>query len=278
MRRAISADRQAIEAFLARHSDIAMFPLSNLALHGMAGGNDRAMRFWLAEDADGITDVLSMSEEGMVMPVCPTGALQGVRQALAGLPLIGVVGQADQARPVITALRLADRPTTLDHDEPHLAVNLADMVVPDGPGELVPTADAPQGMILDWIYDYDTKALNVAPDIARQRGPVTYGRLMASGQHRVLMAGDRPLAMTGFNAFLPQIVQIGGVYTPPDLRNRGHARRAVALHLVEAKARGVQRAVLFASSPAAIRAYEAIGFQRIGRWTLCLFAGKEVPA
>lgn len=47
---------------------------------------------------------------------------------------------------------------------------------------------------------------------------------------------------------------------------------AVALHLAEAKARGATPAALFAASPAAARAYEAIGFGRIGSWTLFMMA------
>jgi predicted GNAT family acetyltransferase len=86
------------------------------------------------------------------------------------------------------------------------------------------------------------------------------------------MEGDVPLAMTSLHADLPRIMQVGGVYTPPDLRNKGHARRAVGLHLAQARAAGVGQATLFAAGPAAVRAYQALGFRRVGLWTLCLFA------
>ena len=269
MRLSGEADRGGVEAFLTQHSDSAMFPLSNLAHYGMAGGNDRAMRFWVSE---GLTDVLGVTEAGMVMPVCPGLRLDGIRAALTGLVVIGVLGQAEQARAVIAALGLAGRRTTLDDDQPHFALQLARMIVPEGTGRLVSFTEAPRSTVLGWIYDYDTTALGVAPDLARQFGPATYDLYVAMGQHRVLMQGDVPLAMTGFNAKQQGCVQIGGVYTPPALRGRGQARRTVALHLAEARTQGVRRAVLFASGPAAIRAYEAFGFQRIGLWTLCLFA------
>ncbi len=90
------------------------------------------------------------------------------------------------------------------------------------------------------------------------------------------MDGDTPLAMTGFNARLPDIVQVGGVYTPPDLRGRGHARRAVALHLAAARDAGIRRATLFSGSDMASRAYRSIGFRQIGDWTLLIFRNKEV--
>jgi predicted GNAT family acetyltransferase len=62
------------------------------------------------------------------------------------------------------------------------------------------------------------------------------------------------------------------VYTPPELRGRGFARAAVAASLLEARAEGAARAVLFTSSGAAARAYEALGFVRAGSFGLVLFA------
>ncbi|WP_139792875.1 GNAT family N-acetyltransferase [Pseudophaeobacter leonis] len=88
---------------------------------------------------------------------------------------------------------------------------------------------------------------------------------------RILEVGGAPVAMTNFNAALPSIVQVGGVYTPPDLRGLGYARRAVALHLAEAQQAGITEATLFAANPAAARAYEAIGFSRIGSYRIVNF-------
>jgi len=77
--------------------------------------------------------------------------------------------------------------------------------------------------------------------------------------------------MTSFNAELPDMVQVGGVYTPPEFRNRGYARLAVALHLDAARKTGVTRAILFASGDAAARAYRAIGFRQTGHYTITVF-------
>jgi hypothetical protein len=46
MRRLHEADRPAIEAFLSAHIETSMFPLGNLARHGMAGGKPHARTFW----------------------------------------------------------------------------------------------------------------------------------------------------------------------------------------------------------------------------------------
>lgn len=81
--------------------------------------------------------------------------------------------------------------------------------------------------------------------------------------------------MTGFNAVAEDAVQIGAVFTPAALRNRGYARAAVSLHLKEAQAAGYRRAVLFAASKPAVRAYLALGFEPYGAFSLILFAAPE---
>lgn len=71
-------------------------------------------------------------------------------------------------------------------------------------------------------------------------------------QRRVVLAGDTPLAMTGFNA------QIAGmVYTLHDQRGRRYAGRVSVLHLAPSGA------------------YRAFGFRRTGDWTLMVLRDKK---
>lgn len=76
--------------------------------------------------------------------------------------------------------------------------------------------------------------------------------------------------MTAFNARLPEIVQVGGVWTPPELRGRGYARCVIAAHLRVARRSGADRAILFTDEEnlPAQRAYEALGFSEIGTYGL----------
>jgi predicted GNAT family acetyltransferase len=89
----------------------------------------------------------------------------------------------------------------------------------------------------------------------------------------VAEAQGRPVAFTGFNAALPDVVQVGGVYTPPFGRARGFARAAVAGSLLHARDRGAVRAVLFTDvdNAPAQRAYRALGFEPVGDWGLVRF-------
>lgn len=271
MRRVCAEDLDRVGAMMGQAPHLAMFPLSNLARHGLEGEHDRAPFMWVEGDG-----VLTITREGMVMPFFPDGEIGAAPRVMAGRKVIGVIGEAVAARCLMASCGLEGRPALLDRDEPQFLLDLDQMVMPAGDGTLIPLQDAPRSLMEDWRVAYDVEALGSSPDAARARiGAVVEGYI-AADSHRVLMVDGEPVCTTGFNAALPEIVQIGGVYTPPELRGRGYARLAVALHLAQAQAEGVGQGTLFASGAAAVRAYEAIGFKHVGAWTLALFKGAEV--
>lgn len=268
-------DRADLEARLVRHVDSAMFPLSNLREHGLGSGDfpsshDHASRFWLL----GHKGVVALTRSGMLMPLLPEQAgLQALRPALAGQRVEGVLGPSVAVRALLAELGLAALPVRKDADEPAFAVDLSNLVMPDHPhARLVRPPAEHRRLLLDWRAAYHQEVLGTPPDEARPRAEQDVGGFLARDSHRLLLLDDRLVALTGFNAGLPEIVQVGGVYTPPTLRGRGYARQAVALHLAEARGNGVTRAVLFAASDAAARAYRAIGFQPNGSFAMVRLA------
>lgn len=270
------AERREIEDWLDARLTHAMFPRNNLMHYGMAGGHPLAVRFWLSRRGGAIDGLVAQTEGGMVLPVAlGSSGAEAVAAALVGREVRGLIGPAEAARPLAAALRLKGR-VQIDDDEQHMALSLAGLRLPDGPGVIVPLAEAPRAQVLDWLEAYQTEALGTAPARAGAEALASYESYVGRGSHVVLMEGGEALAMTGFNARLPSMVQVGGVYTPPALRGRGHARRALGLHLAQVRAGGVGGAVLFASGPPAVRAYRALGFQTIGTWTMLLLAAPEV--
>lgn len=283
IRAAVAADAPALEAFLARHPESSMFLRQNLAAHGPEGGpEDYAARFWGLEERGEVAGVVALTTKGMVLMQVPgPQPLGGFRQALAGAQIMGINGEAGQVARLRAALGLADVPCSLDRTEPLYRMALADLRLPRaGDLQLRPATPADAGLLTGWRADYLVETLGAAEgphteaDAAAQVSALT-----AQDRLRVLEQAGTPVAMTSFNAVLPDIVQIGGVFTPPARRGRGHARAAVALHLAEAWAAGAREAILFASGPPAMRAYEAIGFRRIGGYQLVFFTDPaQVPA
>ena len=271
------ADLPAIKAFLRQHITTSMFPLSNLRRYGMNGGHPRAMRFWLRWSGGRITDALGMSEEGFLFPQCPTAPWADVRVVLAGQRVKGLLGEAGQVAAVRRALALPTDASALHEVEPQYHLRLSDLVLPDCAGfSLFPLAEAPRPLITGWRSAYLREVLPTPGEDPDAKAASDIESYLAADSHRVLCEEGQPVAMTGFNAMLPEAVQIGGVYTPPALRSRGLARRAVALHLAEAREAGVAEATLFAASPQASRAYEAIGFTRSGDFTVLVYEHPQV--
>ena len=275
MRPATQSDSAEVDAFLSAHVTCAMFPLTNLREYGLSGDQPYAQRLWLARHGAQVTDVLALSRSGLVLPVLPSAHYAAAADVLAGRKITGIVGRQDWARGIAQACGVAG-PFTLNRDEPHFELPLSALQMPQGAGQIVPLAQAPADTIKSWIHAYMIEALDTPKAQADVEVFTRYDRYVAANSHVVLMDGTQPLAMCGFNARLPQIVQVGGVYTPPALRGLGHARRAVGQYLAQARAAGVQQAVLFAASETAANTYRALGFEQIGQWTLLLLAEPQV--
>lgn len=273
IREATPRDRDRLETLLLRRLDGAMFPLANLRAHGLGHGgfasaHRHATRYWVL-DGD---SMVSITREGMLMALLDaTCDLAALPATLAGLAVTGAIGPAQSIRPLLRALGLQDQPARLDEDQPGFSLDLADLRLPGLPGAtLAPAATAPPELLVAWRAASMVESQGMPPDEAPDKAAEQVEAWLEADNHRVLLVDGQPVALTGFNARLPEFVQVGAVYTPPELRARGYARQAVALHLAEARAAGVTRAVLFAATPAAARAYQAIGFQPAADFALVL--------
>ncbi len=127
-------------------------------------------------------------------------------------------------------------------------------------------------LLAEWNHAYYLEVLGGADTAETQEQTHAAAiRIIERGDQRLLIEDGKVLSQTNFNATLPDAVQVGGVYTPPKWRGRGFSRRAVASHLSEAFAEGVQNAILFSASESASNVYRAIGFEQIGEYQIVLF-------
>jgi N-acetylglutamate synthase-like GNAT family acetyltransferase len=264
MREITPADRPALLAFLRRHEAQSMFPLVNLSsLSGVA------MRAWVAEDGGKIAGMVGLTETGFVMPQWQDGDWTAAAVPLRGQRIGGLIGPAQQVQALKQALGLAAKELRHDREEPGFTLDLTALQMPEVTGRrLTPLTTADLDEVTLWRLAYNAETFGEPANGARDKAAAEVARWLKRGSHRLLWQDGRRVALTGFNAQLPEVVQIGGVFVPPALRRRGHARAAVALHLAEARAGGVRRAVLFAASAQAERAYRAIGFCPAGRMSL----------
>jgi predicted GNAT family acetyltransferase len=270
----------AMQAYLASRGETCMFIRSNLAAVGLRWSGESLEGQYLIAWRDGaIVGVVAHYWNGMVLVQADAAldelAIRAVRHS--GRPVTGFSGATDQVRTARAALGLTDAPAQLDHDETLMALALDALVVPSplARGELSvrPATPADRDPVIAWrvAYFLETKT-EVDPARAAHKVKAWFD----AGMHRdppwIARVGAEPVAMCAFNARVPDTVQVGAVYTPPELRNRGYARAVVAGALLDARAHGVARAILFTPRPDALAAYRAIGFEPIGQFTIVLLA------
>lgn len=95
---------------------------------------------------------------------------------------------------------------------------------------------------------------------------------IAEQAYWLLDVAGTPVSCSLFNTRCPGMVQIGGVWTPPEQRGQAYARCVVAASLEQARREGEQQAILFTGEDnlPAIRAYTALGFEQVGHYRLSL--------
>ncbi|APG48438.1 GNAT family N-acetyltransferase [Phaeobacter porticola] len=289
-RLAQDGDLAAIHGLLNRNVVSSMFLLVNLRDHGLGGTAPKAMQVWIrGTSADGVAGITNdgtlLIQAGAATAADWQHLQQRVDQRLAetNLQQVGVLGETEQLRRYLAATGLDRTPMRLNRDEPglELVLDQLDLGGLDRPqlqgAALHPLSAAPRPMLVQWRAAYHQEILGTPASEAVAVAASDIDSYLLRDSHRVLEIAGRWVAMTGFNAQLPNVVQIGGVYTPPQERGRGYARCALALHLQEARSKGTERAVLFAAGEAAVRAYRAIGFQPISGYSLVLFDHRAMP-
>lgn len=275
-RRARNADKPAIERILNAHYASSMFPLADLAHHGLDGLAPRGLHVWFSPDDQG---VVALSNNGVLMPQLPRlrpADGPGLRLALDGKIVRQIIGPDAQLRGLIKALALDEAPVRSAARQPGFTLTLAELKMPEAEGlDLRDTHVADRPLLTRWRTAYLVEVRNLAPGKAAQIAAEDVDSFLAGRNHRVLMQGARAVAMTGFTAVHGAVAQVGGVFTPAELRKRGFARAAVALHLAQMRDRGLRTAVLYAASDPAARAYRALGFRPSHTMGLVSFAADQ---
>jgi GNAT superfamily N-acetyltransferase len=272
------SDAAALEAFLVQHRDSSMFLRSNARRAGLDYlGQAYQAQYVAAFRGDAIVAVAAHGWNGMILVQAPEQAEAVARACVAesSRKVSGFTGPLEQVRRARAALQLSEAPAAAVLDDRLYAVDLSELVVPPGlsSGAVVCRAPEPEERepMLAWRLAYDIEILGaVDSEEQRARAAGFYDSRIAEGSAWVALVNGAPVSFSAFNASLPDIVQLGGIYTPAELRGRGYAKCAVAASLLAARERGVSRAVLFTQNPSAARSYEAVGFRALGDYGLIL--------
>lgn len=275
-------DYPALEAFLVQHRDTSMFLRSNARAAGLVFAGKRLQATYVGGFRDGeLVEVAALGWNGMLLLQAPEALEALVERVMSerGARVRGLSGPAAQVRAARTALGLDGAPTSLEADEDLFSLDLLSWTAPAvlaRDPEVWCRAPLPseRELMRSWRFAYEVESLGRDPndDAARAQSDGWLDAQLDDDVAWVAVAGGVPVSFSGFNAMLPDIVQLGAVYTPPEFRGRGYARAAVAHSVQVGKRRGATRAVLFTNNPSAMKSYEAVGFRRTGDFGLVLFA------
>ncbi|MBN1641955.1 MAG: GNAT family N-acetyltransferase [Anaerolineae bacterium] len=281
-----AGDERALEAFLAPRVSSSMFLLGNMRLAGLVDrGAPYQGTYAAAWEGGAIAAVAAHYWNGNVILQAPVhmGEVLHAAHAASGRPLGGFLGPNDQVDAACRLAGLEDAPVQMDEVEKLYSLALSELVVPralvrgEVRGRRVGAKDV--DLLTRWFAAYQVEAIGAAdgPELratVRDRAE----RAVEEGVTWVLEHEGRAVSTSGFNTAIREAVQIGGVYTPPELRSRGYARACVAQSLLDARAEGVVTSILFTGEEnvAAQRAYEALGYRQIGDYRL-LFLRDPVP-
>ena len=274
-------DAPAFESFLGPRADSSLFLLANARRAGFVDRGGLFEGTYAGAFEDGrLAAVAAHFWNGIVAVQAPAHLKDVVRCAAgsSGRAVTGLTGPHDQVAAARGALGASEREAAVEAPEGLFALDLPGLRVPDSLPARAVRCRRPReediGLLAAWRAAYRREVLGEPAGAANDEAARDDVRaLHAAGSHFVLETPEQgaPVSYSAFNARLPEVVQVGGVWTPPDQRGRGYARAVVAGSLLEARAEGVARAVLFTSNPAAQRAYEALGFRRVGEYGLVIF-------
>jgi RimJ/RimL family protein N-acetyltransferase len=274
-----AADAPAFEAFLSARAESSLFLLANARRAGFAdSGRQFTGTYAGAFVGEALAAVAAHFWNGIVAVQAPAHLSAVLRQAVdaSGRAVAGLTGPYDQVVLARRALNAEARPAAVEEPEGLFVLDLGQLRVPEalasGAVRCREPGDDDLPLLAAWRAAYRREVLGEAPGRENESAALEDVRMLQSAaSHWMLEVDGRAAAYSAFNARLPEIVQVGGVWTPPERRGRGYARAIVAASLLRAQVEGARRAVLFTENPAATRAYEALGFRRVGQYGLVIF-------
>lgn len=273
-------DEAALEAFLLPRLETSMFLVGNMRAAGLRDEGQRyGGTYAAAFDGSQIVGVVAHCWNGNLVFQAPSHSHVLWRPAVlaSGRDILGLIGPSTQVDPVLATFDVAGSDLQLDETEHLFSLALDELHIPEPlrAGRLSWRRAGAQDvdLLVPWTVAYSVEALGDEDTPAlREQTRASAERLISEQMTWILEEQHRPVACSSFNTAIREAVQVGGVYTPPQLRNRGYGRSVVAASLLDARDDGVETAILFTGvgNFAAQRAYIALGFRRIGDYRLVL--------
>lgn len=280
-------DEEVLERFLLPRIASSMFLIGNTRAAGLEDkGQPYQGTYAAAFEGDEVVGVVAHYWNGNLILQAPAhlDALWRAAAEASRRRVRGMLGAESQVAEAMSGLGVGEDTIQLDETENLYSLDLADLVVPEGlrsgrlRGRRIEARDV--DLVTAWRVAFSIEALGEEESPKLWAGcRSSIERSLAQGWTWLLEDEGQPVACSSFNTAIQEAVQIGGVWTPPELRRRGYGRAVVAASLLDARAEGATVSILFTGvgNVAAQKAYTGLGYRHIGDYRLVLFRrGVEV--
>lgn len=274
-------DEIALEAFLLPRIESSMFLVSNSRYAGLADTGERYAGTYAALfDGDQITSVAALYWNGSLVLQASTRLDEVWRHAArhTDRPILRVIGPLEQVSAVLKTLNVPPENIQMDEPENLYRLDLVELHVPeilrDGTVSCRLTREADIEIVLAYRLAYMEEAMNVEVNLQAEVDAEAGIRRGIQEQNQWVLERDGEIvSITAANSWIEEVIQVGGVYTPPELRGMGYGRAVVAGQLLDARDWGTRVGILFTGidNIAANKAYEAVGFERVGGYRITIF-------
>lgn len=264
-------DAKELERFLQNHSESSVRLLAYATTAGLEDrGKEQEGTYAARWEGKSIVSLVAHYRNGIVVLQAPEvpGDLVRLASLSSKKPLVGIQGPWSQVQRALYELKIGTAPLVATKPDTLYALDLNELTVPPlfriGQMNCRPLREEEQELIDQW---------RVAWEMESPRRHL-FDSQPASW---VLENQGHLVSLVEMGAKWANIVQLEGVYTPPELRCRGWARIAVAKVLMLAKAEGVQKAV-FTVGPQMLAAHslcKALGFKKVGEEGVVRFASAQ---
>jgi uncharacterized protein len=275
------SDFDIFDDFLKTRAETSMFLRSNAKKVGLDYEQNQPYKahYYGAFQEGHLQGVIAFCWNGNILIQCPPlslleNLLNFIKDDLPHFKIKGVIAPSLQCNKLKEHLKVKDENINFQCVDVVLALNLKDIKIPmplqSGEYSLRYPQENELNKLAKWRVAYEKESFDAVTSYES-----AFQEISSEHQNDELFVLEHEcqiVSMAAYNAKLPDIVQIGGVYTPPSLRRRQYARSAVAGALLKAYGNGIQNSVLFSNNVFAIKSYESLGYKKCeDDYHICLF-------
>ncbi|WP_189799541.1 GNAT family N-acetyltransferase [Tateyamaria sp. syn59] len=263
-----------LRCFLVSHDVIAALPFLK-HLDRIASSSASPVDWFVLNSPSDLKGVMARLHHGHVAihTLAPAAAEQIMEQASWATftsPAKGLIGAAPVIDACLATSMLRDQSIARHEREQAFAISLQAHCERAGSGALLREAclgdvrGLCSNTLTTWLSDFAHETGHTGPDPALNANVGEMAKvLVASKDTFVLWHREQPVSMCRFCDFRHGLAHVGGVWTPPEHRGRGHATTLLRQALQVAYQRGARQACLRTGSAEAARLYQRIGFERV---------------